>query len=306
MPGNIVNPLCGERNEGIELNEKLTYFKNGDYNLFGVLHKPETFISTLRPKLFKEKGIGIVFCHPFAEEKLISHRGMVNLARRLTKEGAYSFRFDEMGHGDSDGNFEDSTVETRVSDIRCAVSHLREQTGVERVGLLGVRFGATLAVLASKTVSEIDCLILISPIVDGKSYIEQCLRSNLATQMATYRKIIKEREQLIQELTAGEMVNIDGYLLTKTLYEQMQDINLLSLSCILSKDVAVIQVSKNKARVIDEDLNRLSIKFKGENNRTDFLMVLEDPFWKDAKVYKSQVKDLQETIVNWLHKVYPS
>jgi hypothetical protein len=153
-------------------------------------------------------------------------------------------------------------------------------------------------------VSDIDCLILISPIVDGKSYIEQCLRSNLATQMAIYRKIIKDRDQLVQELMAGGMVNIDGYLLTKALYEQIHEINLLNLSFILPKNVAIIGVSKSKGKVIDEDINRVSIKYREGNKGAEVLMVQEDPIWKDGKVYNPQAKDLQNTIVNWLHKVY--
>ena len=83
------------------------FFKNINYKLFGVLHQPEHGELT-------KPSLGIVFCHPFAEEKLIVHRVMVNLARRLTKEGIYCLRFDYMGHGDSDGNFEDSTIETRL------------------------------------------------------------------------------------------------------------------------------------------------------------------------------------------------
>jgi len=280
------------------------FFNNNNYRLFGVLHEPDLNPSTQPPPPYTLQGVGIVFCHPFAEEKLISHRVMVNLARRLTKEGIYCLRFDEMGHGDSDGNFENSTIETRLSDIRCAVDYLRKRTGVKKIGLLGMRFGGTLAALTCVNVSDIDCLILISPIVDGKSYIEQCLRSNLTTQMATYKRIIKDREQLVRDLMAGEMVNIDGYLLTKTLYEQIQAINLLNLPYILPKHVAIIQVSKNKAKVIDEDLNMLSTRFEDENNGTEFLMVQEDPFWKDSKVYNPTAKRLQDTTLNWLHKVY--
>jgi exosortase A-associated hydrolase 2 len=280
------------------------FFNNNNYRLFGVLHEPDVSASTLHPTPSPLNGLGMVFCHPFAEEKLISHRVTVNLARRFAKEGIRCLRFDEMGHGDSDGNFEDSTVESRLSDIHCAVDYLRKRTGVKKVGLLGVRFGATLAALTCVNVSDIDCLILISPIVDGKSYIEQCLRSNLATQMAIYRKIIKDRDQLVQELMAGGMVNIDGYLLTKALYEQIHEINLLNLSFILPKNVAIIGVSKSKGKVIDEDINRVSIKYREGNKGAEVLMVQEDPIWKDGKVYNPQAKDLQNTIVNWLHKVY--
>jgi len=275
------------------------FFRNKSCNLFGVLHSPNDH----QKPLFGKK-LGVVFCHPFAEEKLIAHRNMVNLARRLTEEGIYCFRFDYMGHGDSDGHFEDSTLETRLSDISCAVEYLKNRYQVERIGLLGVRFGGTLAALACRNLPGINVLILISPIVKGKPYIEQCLRSNLTTQMAIFKKIVKEREQLVKDLMAGDKVNIDGYLLTKALYQQMEAVNLLDGSSMLPQHVMLIQVSKNKAKVIDEDINRLSIKFKDENDGTEFSIVQEDSFWKDGKVYNPTAKNLQDTIVNWLNKVY--
>lgn len=138
--------------------------------------------------------VGINLLNPGIKYRLAPNRLNVNLAGRLTKEGISFFRFDYMGHGDSDGNFEDSTIETRLSDIRCAINYLRIRSGVKKVGLLGVRIGATLAALKCAKDSEIDFLILISPLIEGKAYIDQCLRSNLTTQISMYKKIIRDRK----------------------------------------------------------------------------------------------------------------
>lgn len=279
------------------------FFKNKNYNLFGVLHEPD-YSASLQPPPSNLNRLGLVFCQPFAEEKLIAHRVMVNLARTLTAEGICCFRFDYMGHGDSDGNFEDSTTETRLSDIQCAVDFLRMRSGIEKVGLLGVRFGATLAALTYRTGARIDFLILISPIVEGRSYIDQCLRSNLTTQLAMYRKIVKYRKQLINELMADQVVNIDGYLLTKTLYQEIEAISLLTNALVAPKNVLIVQVSKKKNQPFDEKYEQLYRKYKGESEATELLNVKEDFFWTDTKMYNPKAKNIQEALLGWLLRVY--
>ena len=275
------------------------FFKNKDYNLFGILHQPDITNASLI-----HHNLGFVFCHPFAEEKLIAHRVMVNFARRLAKEGIFFFRFDYMGHGDSNGNFDDATIETRLSDIQCAIEFLKERTDAKRIGLLGVRLGATLAALTCYNVSEIDSLILISPIVEGKPYIDQCLRSNLATQMSTYKKIINDRKQLISDLMAGKTVNIDGYSLTKALYQQIVSINLLAQSLYYPPNVLMLQVSMKEKQPFAEGIKNLFIKYKTESDGIELLNVQEDYFWTDTKMYNPHIRNIEEAVVKWLRRVY--
>jgi len=124
----------------VALKETPFFFLNGAYQLFGILHEP------VRPDHSRD---GVVLCAPFGEEKLIAHRVLVNMARSLAAVGHAVLRFDFMGEGDSGGGFEDSTIASRLSDISAALSMLKEKTGSKKVGLLGARFGATLALLAA-------------------------------------------------------------------------------------------------------------------------------------------------------------
>src|SRR5262245_18163177 len=75
------------------------YFGRESSPLFGVFHAPAR--TTCLP--------AFVFCHPFAEEKLWTHRVFVSFARRLAAEGYPVLRFDYMGNGDSAGDFRDSS-----------------------------------------------------------------------------------------------------------------------------------------------------------------------------------------------------
>ena len=117
------------------------FFANGTYRLFGILHVPEK----------RSRGTGYVLCYPFAEERLWAQRVYVDFARELARRGDPVLRFDFMGNGDSEGTFEEADVETWLSDIACAVRTLKAKApGLDDVGLIGLRFGATLAALAAE------------------------------------------------------------------------------------------------------------------------------------------------------------
>jgi len=277
------------------------FFENNNYNLFGVLHEPEPN----KHKKLNEPNkppMGLVFCHPFAEEKLISHRVMVNLARILAKEGIYCLRFDYMGHGDSDGDFEDATIETRLSDIHCAISYLKYKYNLQRIGLLGVRFGATLAALLCQNNDEINHLILISPLIEGKPYIYQCLRSNLTTQIASYKKVIKDRKGLINDLINGGTVNIDGHILTKTLYQQIEEINLLEGSATCPKEMLIVQIARRENQPLENGLKKLHDIYRSQGAQVELLGVKEDYFWADSKQYNPHMSRIELAVVTWLRK----
>ncbi len=75
---------------------------------------------------------------------------MVNFARELVLKGYYVLRFDFMGHGDSEGDFENSTVKSRLSDVESAVHFLKKNyLNINRIAFLGLRFGATLAFISA-------------------------------------------------------------------------------------------------------------------------------------------------------------
>lgn len=232
---------------------------------------------------------------------------MVSLARALCKVGVYCLRFDHMGHGDSDGNFEDATVNTRLSDIKCAVEYLVKNTEIEKVGLLGLRFGATLAALMNEEMEEIKCLCLISPILKGSNYIDECLRSNLATQMATTRKICRNRKQLVDDLMAGELINIDGYLLSKDLYLQMTSIDLLKLeyrNARYGKSVLIVNAQDKSQKQYEIHLDELCKRYRdGHYHQAIVQTVTEHPLWKDGVRYIPEAENINNEIRMWLQKI---
>ena len=87
---------------------------NGE-RVFVVHHRPE------RPA-----KRAVVMCSPLGEEKLWSHRVFVSLAHDLAAAGFAVLRFDFRGEGDSDRQFEDTDLETRVQDALLAISKVLE------------------------------------------------------------------------------------------------------------------------------------------------------------------------------------
>lgn len=275
--------------------EDCFFFKNSTYNLFGCLHKPD------KPE--RQNDIGLVICSPFAEEKLRSHRVFVNFARYMANDGFTVLRFDYMGHGDSEGNFEDSDIETRLSDIKCAVEIIKEKSKIQKIGLLGLRLGATLASVYAERDLTLDFLVLWEPIINVETYLKQCLRSNVAMQSSTYGEVKYTREKMIQDLFADRAVNIDGYMISGSFYRQASLIDLNKISPKYSKPVCLVHIAKGNIGKAPKSTTELYQKYYNLNPNTELNIVKEKPFWTDVKAYYQMADNLFSSTFNWMNQL---
>lgn len=262
------------------------FFENGDYRLFGIVHQP---VGT-------PSGEAWVFCHPFAEEKLWAQRVYVSFARTLAAQGAWVMRFDAMGNGDSEGQFSAASVDTMLSDIDCAIRYLEGVSGISQgIGLLGLRFGATLAALAAERSPKVGTLVLWEPIVDGAKYMQEMLRINLTTQSAVYKEIRHNREALVRMMRDGATVNIDGYELAYPCYEQATAVNLKEGRKRFAGPCLIVQVGK-EGQPIHPDLKVL----QGTYPAADLQSAVEEPFWKEIKRWYRTAPNLFESTLAWM------
>ncbi len=284
--------------------EESFFYNNNNYKLFGSLHQPNIVRTGYsEPPRHLNISTGIVLCAPFAEEKLWSHRVFVSFARLLVRKGYTILRFDYMGHGDSEGNFEDSSIKTRHSDIAQSVEILKTKAKVHQIGLVGLRLGATLAAISAEEIENLDFLVLWEPVVKVEDYLQQCLRSNLATQMAIYKKILRNRKQITQDLLKGKSANIDGYLISREFYKQASSIDLIRHDMLFSKPVQIVQISKNDNLPIKSDLKELyEKKYKHINHQSELSMVVEEPFWYETKTYYQEANNLFQKTFSWFDK----
>jgi len=177
--------------------------------LFGWLHRPE---------LPETSSVGLVICSPLGYEAICSHRTLRHLARAAAAHGIPALRFDYDGTGDSAGDDTDpDRLATWLSNIQEAVTHLRSQTHVESVCVLGIRLGATMALLASQNRTDVSAVVLINPVVVGRKYLRE-LRALAATSSA--ETATRNSDADIQEAagfitTAATRLAIGGLALTR-------------------------------------------------------------------------------------------
>ena len=270
------------------LTETPFFFKGDGYRLFGIFHVAKG----------EARREGFVFCSPFGEEKLWTHRVFVNFARDLSEQGYPVLRFDYMGNGESEGDFEDCSVETKLSDIGCAMRALREKTThIEAVWLLGLRFGATLALLAARNHDDVRRLILWEPIINGSAYMREMLRINLSTQTSVYKEIRHNTEALIQMMRDGKTVNVDGYEMSLRLYEQFAAIDLLNQDSSFSGSALLVQIARKEGS-LSQPIKSLA----GRIGNCETALVVEEPFWKEIKRYYARAENLFRVTGDWLVK----
>ncbi len=91
------------------------------------------------------------------------------LAAGLAEVGVATLRFDLRGHGESQGRQEDLTLSSILNDIRSALAWLKQETGLERVSLLGTSFsGGICAYYSITNPDELERLVLLNPLLNYK------------------------------------------------------------------------------------------------------------------------------------------
>lgn len=140
------------------------YFGEGAETLFGWYHHSERPI---------RRDVVAVLCAPIGPEYTRSHRTVRHLADRLARAGIAALRFDYHGGGDSTGKESDpDRFGHWKRSIAAAVKEARRLSRCDRVLLVGVRLGATLAALEAQDVRA-DLLVLWNPVVKGRSYVRE-------------------------------------------------------------------------------------------------------------------------------------
>lgn len=139
------------------------FFGESSSPLFGVVDEPVSDIA---------RECGVLLCPPIGQEHVRTHWALRQAAASLSRSGFPCLRFDWYGVGDSPGDLLSATLERWLDDVHTAAEELRDATGVRRVALFGVRFGATLAALAAREMKP-SRLLLWDPVPNGQTYLRQ-------------------------------------------------------------------------------------------------------------------------------------
>lgn len=152
------------------------------------------------------KRRGVVIAPGYGFEDLCSRRALRILADRLADRGVATLRFDFHGTGDSGGDIgEPDRLDRWRGNLDAAIERLRMQTGVDDITLVGLRFGAWLAMEVAAARDDIATVVAVAPPGSGKAYLRE---------MSTLGRIIGQVDGVAP--TAG-VTSVAGFELPEAL-----------------------------------------------------------------------------------------
>ena len=172
---------------------------------------------------------GVVLVPPFAEEMNRARRMLRLQATALAESRISALLLDPFGTGDSAGDFADARWETWIADLRVAVMALTAR-GIQRIGLLGMRLGAVLAVAAAATLaSPCFATALWQPVVEGNRHLAEWLRvRTLPGPSNVSRRVTVEMMRAC--LAAGKTVEVGGYEIAPAMAVALDSLDLTELA----------------------------------------------------------------------------
>ena len=136
------------------MNPKSLTFSNSDgINLSAHLYMP----------LDREPKFYAIFAHCFTCSKNFS--AVSRISKSLSQEGVAVFSFDFTGLGRSEGDFEDSTFSSNISDLLDAAAFLKENYEAPKM-LIGHSLGGAAVLYASPHLEEVSAVVTLGAPAD--------------------------------------------------------------------------------------------------------------------------------------------
>lgn len=215
------------------------------------------------------RDTGWVICHSFGMEQVFLQPVEVAVARQLAASGFSSLRFHSQGYGDSEGSTAEVSLQSHVRDALDAIGVLVAETGVSKVGLLGGHFGATVAALAACRSDTRTQLMLWEPIIDGRRYMKELVRTATMTEVAR-----SNTQDAGKTLAETGHIDVQGYPLGRAVFEEVSAFDLVSALDGFQGGSVVVQISRSpKPR---SELERLVARLNQMGGRSS-LEILVDP-----------------------------
>tara|TARA_R110000772_G_scaffold129051_4_gene236999 strand:+ start:8920 stop:9735 length:816 start_codon:yes stop_codon:yes gene_type:complete len=154
----------------------------------------------------------IIYLPPFGEEMNRCRSIVANQARWFARHGSSCTILDYFGTGESQGEFEDASLEIWRENIANAIQRVSEQNDAP-VTLWGFRLGALIAFdYVSHQPIAPRKLLFWQPVMSGKLFLTQMLRQRTASLMQAGKEA-ETTEQMRSALSAGKIIEVAGYKL---------------------------------------------------------------------------------------------
>ncbi|MDP4162426.1 MAG: alpha/beta fold hydrolase [Bacillota bacterium] len=178
-----------------------------------------------------EKVPAVILLHGFTGTKLEPHRFFLKISRALEALGIASFRFDFLGSGESDGNFEDMTVLKELDEAKAIFEFVKSHPSVDsnQIAVLGFSMGGLVASLfAGDFPDDVHKLILLAP----------------AGEMRKMAKAIGETAMFIESLNGYDL---GGNLIGKPFIEELQTLEVWTRASQYEKNVLIVHGTEDQA-----------------------------------------------------------
>lgn len=239
-------------------------------NLFAMYYRPNEAVG---------EGCDLLYVHPFAGEMAASRNVIAAVSRHLAHAGVGVLTVDLFGCGDSSGEFREARWEIWRNDLASAVRWLRQQ-GRDRIGLLGLRLGALLAMdFAAHSGEGYERIVLWQPVLSGETMLTQFFRMNL-DEMGDGRERIQMTQPEYRELLLpAETFEVAGYELSSELIHAIDKLSLSTLGRAFSDPILWIEMgNESQPKLHPERLQVIEAwRRSGETISTHTLSGL--PFW---------------------------
>jgi len=161
-----------------------------------------------------------LFIPPFAEEMNKCRRMTALMARRIADGRMPVLNPDLTGTGDSDGEFGEATCDIWREDLNACAKWIADQGGYI-AAVIGIRFGALLALELAASLPDCRQIILWQPVLAGETMIKQFLRLRAMaglTDDPTDRETVAD---LVEKLNIGNTVEVAGYDISQAMYNSL-------------------------------------------------------------------------------------
>jgi len=240
------------------------YFGESQKQLYGVYHPP-------MGASFQNDAV--LVCYPMGEEYYRTHRAIAQLSNKLAEAGCHVLRFDYYATGDSMGDTSEATIEQWLLDIETALNELKDLSAANRLTIIGLRFGAALAALASEKLRP-HKLVLWDPIINGKQYLDSL--------KLVQQGLIDEHAGRINTPVSALDIKPDeffGFEFNDRLIKHLETINLLNSTIATNK--AYVTVTEDKQEFAD-----YKKILTGNGIKTDFNFFENNDGWDDVEALK--------------------
>lgn len=259
---------------------------------FGILPKKLYGCHHL-PQVSREKALAVVLCSAIGQEYLQSHRTIYQLAVLLSKVGFHVLRFDYLGCGDSEGDFEQGSLVQWTKNIHAAVEEMQNRSGKTQVCLIGLRMGATLALQAAAGCHSISAIVLWEPVFNGNLYLKELVDAQLDFSNRWRHKIKRVKRSEMKEPD-----EILGFPITSGLRQELKMINLDRLKLRSGVRLLVLSDGGEDPSCVS-DVNR----FIWSHPHADIQAIADQPkVWKEFYKRLTPHKTLQY-LVKWVDTV---